>query len=202
MTDEVPDVLAMALADVQDDINAPSDSKLKLVERLINEQVLLEDLKESLEAQLKDCEKKLAEVSERKLPEALLDAGCTKFETPEGLGIKTEEIYYPAVTKPNFPAFLDWLAENGHDGIATSDLIIEFGKGNYKQAKELRDRLESLLDEYDIEVPSPPKVSGDIHWATFRAFAKEQAKAETKFPDIYSAYSVTKAKITRPKKKK
>ena len=199
--EELSDVLAAALADATDDTVIASDDKLQAVSHWIKKQVLLEDLKESLETQLKQCEKDLAEVAEQKLPEALMQAGVKKFETEDGLGVKTETVYYPAVNKPDLPKFFEWLAEKENDGIVNADVIIPFGKGAYKEAKELKERLVSLLDEFDIEVPEEPQVSGDIHWATFRAFAREQAEAGTKFPDIYSVYNITRAKITRPKKK-
>ena len=198
--EELSDVLAAALADVAEGVTVPQDRKLEIVAHWINKQTQLEDLFESLEEQAKKVKEQLREISDKKLPEALLDAGCSKFETPEGLGVKIDDIYESYVLIENRPAFCDWLVENGHEGLIKTSVAIEYGKGDYPKAKELRARLESLLDEYDVKVPAAPVLKGDIHHATLRAFVKEQSKSGfTEWPEIISVYAAKRAKITRPK---
>ena len=187
------DVLAAALADVNDEMAVPAIDKLQLVERLIKQQVHLEDLKESLEEQLKKVNKELELVMDKQLPDALMEAGCSRFDTAEGLVVKTQNCYYPSVKKADEPEVFDELAKMGHAGIISTSVVIDLGKGGHDEGKELLDRLQPLLNKHT------PVLSESIHWATFRAFAKEQIEADEILPENIKVHSFTRATIKRPK---
>jgi hypothetical protein len=200
------DVLAEALADTRDAITIASDEKLKAVETQILRQVELEDLKDSLEEQLKQCNKDLEQVQDKLLPDALMEAGCSKFTTTDGFGVKLSAVYFPSILKADEAAVYDELAEMGHAGIINTNIMVPLGKGGHEEAKTLIEVIRPYLNKYS------PVLDEAIHWATFRAFAKEQiesAKAdapegeepEKVLPDKIKVHNVMRAKVTRPKQR-
>lgn len=206
MTDQLePDAITQALLDAEDDMTVPSGDKLQAVEHWIKRQVALEDLKESLENRLKQCNKDLEAVQDKHLPDALMAAGCQKFKTTGGLQVGVEAIYYASTTKEDAPKFYDWLDDNGSSGIVNTVVTLELGKGTHGAAKELIAQLNYWLSHEkmrtwaeDWGVNPAPQLSESIHWATLRAFAKEQVQADNELPEYLKVHHVNRAKIKRP----
>jgi hypothetical protein len=187
------DVLKQALADAE--TAAPTQAKLATVEQLVAEQLRLEDLLERLEEKRKETQAFYDNVRDRKLPDALLEAGVTEFKTTAGMKVKVEKLYLASVTKDKAPKFYDWLEEQGHGGIIESNILIPFGKGDRESAKTLLESVKDLLNGVE------PVLSDSIHWATLRAFAREQIEEGNDLPPELSVHQVDRAKITRPKEK-
>ena len=76
------------------------------------------------------------------------------------------------------------------------NVTITFDKGDYQEALQEVERLQQHTNRQVL-------LSPDIHWATFRAFAKEMAKqtetGDVVMPDYYSVHSVNKTTIKRKK---
>jgi uncharacterized protein YlaN (UPF0358 family) len=188
------DVLKQALADAE--TAAPTQAKLVSVEQLIAEQLRLEDLLERLEEKRKETQALYDGIRDRQLPDALLEAGVSEFKTTAGMKVKIEKLYLASVTKPNAPVFYDWLDDQGHGGIIESNITIPFGKGDRALAKTM---VEAIRKEFH-SVPEP-QLTDSIHWATLRAFAREQIEEGNDLPPELSVHQVDRAKITRPKEK-
>lgn len=186
------DVLKQALADAES--AAPTQEKLASVEQLIAEQLRLEDLLERLEAKRKETQALYDGIRDRQLPDALLEAGVTEFKTTAGMKVKVEKLYLASVTKDKAPAFYDWLDEQGHGGIIESSVVISFGKGDRAAAKEADRKIYAELG-YETQL------TDSVHWATLRAFAREQIEEGNDLPPELSVHQVDRAKITRPKEK-
>jgi hypothetical protein len=188
------DVLKQAMADAE--TAAPTQEKLASVEQLIAEQLRLEDLLERLEEKRKETQALYDGIRDRQLPDALLEAGVSEFKTTAGMKVKIEKLYLASVTKDNALAFYDWLDEEGHGGIIESNVLIPFGKGSRTLAKAIA---KAIKEEF-FTVPEP-QLSDSIHWATLRAFAREQIEEGNDLPPELSVHQVDRAKITRPKEK-
>jgi len=190
------DVLKQAMADAES--AAPSQEKLASVEQLIAEQLRLEDLLERLEEKRKETQALYDGIRDRQLPDAMLEAGVSEFKTTAGMKVKIEKLYLASVTKDKAPAFYDWLDGQGHGGIIESNILIPFGKGGREQAKSVLDEIADMLqDNPSVE----PQLAESIHWATLRAFAREQIEEGNDLPPELSVHQVDRAKITRPKEK-
>ena len=185
------DVLKAAMADAEN--AAPSQDKLVNVEQLIAEQVRLEDLLERLEEKRKETQALYDNIRDRQLPDALLEANIQSFKTKNGLEVKIDKLYLASVTKDKAPAFYDWLDNNGHAGIIESNVTIAFGKGCRSDAKAAAEQLKGEGFE--------PQLAESIHWATLRAFAREQIEEGNDLPPELSVHQVDRAKIKRPKEK-
>lgn len=201
------DALALALADADSDSTLPNTDKLKAVERLIKEQLRLEDLKESLEEQVKQCNKDLERVQDKLLPDALQEAGCAAFTSNEGMTVKVESLYFAAVKKEDEGVFYDWLDSSGSGGIINTKVVIELGKGEHSLGKMLiklfQDNLPSMQDEDGAKplenLTLPLKLDEGVHWATLRAWAKEQTEAQNFIHPTAKIHNINRAKIKRPK---
>lgn len=198
-------LIQQALADAEKfDVD---DDKLKGVAALANEQLRLEQLKSDLEEALKKTNLDLAAIQDKKLPDALLDAGQSKFTTADGkLEVKLKKMYLPSVTEENKEKVWDWMHEHKFDGIIKADVVIPLGKGGYAQAKKIAEALKKMIQKKNPESEYLPIVVGDVHWQTFRAFAREQteAAAEDKvaFPPELRVHEITRAEIKVNKKGK
>ena len=191
---EEDNILSEALADAKNPLT--SEDKLKAVAHWVNRQVALEDWVESLEEQLKQANKELENVRDSKLPDALAEAGCSRFDTSDGITVKLENVYYGSIPKDQEFEIYDWMAENGHEGIIESSVVIPLGKGGHTRAKEVADALLELSATLKIH---NVKIAEAIHWATLRAWCKEQTEEGAELhPDI-KIHAVTRAKIKRPK---
>lgn len=168
----------------------PSDDKLRTVSILATKQVLLEAKVEQLEAQLKEAKAELEACATKELPEAMLDTGLRKFTTESGLEIKLEHQYFPGVNKEDEPAFHQWLIDNNKDGIVNVNITIPLGKGtgNLSAAKTLIATLQHYTNQ-------PIELKGDIHWQTFRAFARELVESQETPPEYLKIHQVDRAKI-------
>lgn len=180
------DLITQALADAAKPLEVASNEKLASIADLIAEQIRLEGLLENLKAQTTQANLDLEAVRDRKLPEALLDMNCTGWTTPTHK-VTIKKVYYASVTRDNAEAFYDWLEANNNVGILNTNIIIPYGKGGRPDAKAQLAELE--------KVGINAELSEDIHWATLRAFAKEQTEAGRALPPTISVHPVDQAVI-------
>lgn len=185
------------LAQAQKDAEKGPGKNVESVADLVKKQIGLEDRIAKGEALLKTLNSELAEVMEQKLPDAMLEAGISRFDTDGGDVVKVEQHYYASVTKANHEAFLDWLEKEGHDGMVDASVMIKFGKGEYPQAKEFCETLRK--SSIGNQLPQEPTAEGTIHWATLRAFAREQTEEGNELFEDMNVHYVNRAKIERAK---
>lgn len=192
MTD---DVLEQAAKDAA--ASEPSKTSVEAVSQLVQEQMTLEDRIAKGEQLLKDLKAELEEIQDRKLPDAMLDAGISRFDSDEGHSVKIEKAYYASVTKAQQGDFYQWLEDEGHEAMIDASIVFKMGKGQYVQAKEF---LETLMTgPLGNQLPVEPTVDGTIHWATLRAFAREQTEEGNDLFEGMNVHFVNRAKIKRVK---
>jgi hypothetical protein len=165
---------------------------------LVARQIALEDRLEALEEERKQVQAELDLVQDRQLPDAMMAAQVSRLETEDGAQVRLEAIYFPGVNKEDELALYDWMSMEGHDGIINTNILIPLGKGAHERGQELVDYLRGLPSNEGLEgLSNIITLKEDIHWATFRAWAKEQSLAGTKFPSMLKVHQVTRAKIKR-----
>lgn len=181
---------------------ALTDEKIKSVSHAMKLQMKLEDMKVALKKASTTVQAALDLVQDRRLAELLIETGASGFTLEDGSKVALTDIYMPAVLVDDRSKVNEWLNENNHGGIIDASVVINLGKGGYEEAKALASRVQELTN-------SEVKVAGDIHWATFRAFAKKEVEAFEKlplearqgktspFPDELKVHKVSRAKIKR-----
>lgn len=192
MTD---DVLAQAAKDAAK--AKPSEVSIEAVSALVQEQLVLEDRIAKGEQLLKELKADLEEIQDRKLPDAMLGAGISRFDTDNGDVVKIDKAYYVSVTKAHEGEFHEWLEAEGHEAMLDASIVMKLGKGQYAEAKEF---LETLLTgPLGNQLPVEPTVTANIHWATLRAFAREQMEEGNELFEHLKVHYVNRAKIKRAK---
>jgi hypothetical protein len=166
------DLMKQAAADAA--ATQPSQNSIESVSDLVQQQVALEDRIAKGEELLKSLKAELADIQDKKLPDAMLEAGISRFDTDDGDVVKIDKAYYASVTKAHEPEFYEWLEAEGHEAMIDASIVMKLGKGQYVEAKEF---LETLRDgPLGNQLPVKPTVTATIHWATLRAFAREQTE--------------------------
>jgi hypothetical protein len=167
---------------------APADvDKLGLIGTLVNKQVDLEQRIEVLESNLKKAKEELEVLATRTIPDAMLDAGVTRFDTEQAT-VKIEKQYFPGVKKEDEPAFYQWMLDNDKAGIVSSTVTVDLGKGGLERA-------ESVLEAIRKVVNDPVSAKNSIHWQTLRAFARELSESGESIPEMLTIHQVDRAKI-------
>jgi hypothetical protein len=174
MTDEFLDVVEAA--------EPPSNEDLASVAALARKQLRLQGEVAEATAALKAKQAELDLVSERELPDAMLQLGLEEFKLAGGglvtidddwqasipLGTKTKDPEERARLLGQRARALAWLVANGHGALIKRKLEVQFGRGE----TSLADKLIAFLKKQ-----WPDRKVGDkeeVHAQTLSAFVREQ----------------------------
>lgn len=130
---------------------------------------------------------KIQELELKKIPDALLEAGLSEITTLDGLKVSTT-LFVGAIPAEKKAEAFAWLDQNGHSSIIKRKVEVQFDKGSTEAAKKAEEAIRELgLD---------PKSTLDVHYQTFKAFAKEQVNKGKSLPfDQWGVYYGQKAVI-------
>lgn len=122
-----------------------------------------------IETELKRRKKDLADIQERKLPEALEAAGVKSFALTNGQTVLLHEDMKISVPKSRKAEIVRWLKKHGFEAFITSQLSVNLGKGSQDEAAKLADFVEKLgLKAIQAE---------DINSGTLKKILKDRQKA-------------------------
>lgn len=175
--------------DVNDgDVEALSD----LCKSLQTVESKIEEAKEYL----KTLEELRDDLSMTKIPDKLMELGVAELKLSDGTKVSTDKKYLASISKDKekSKAAFDWLIQNGHGAIIKKQIVIPYtylsNDGDVsEEITNLFNDLEGLGITYFDE--------GNIHWATLRAFVKEQIESGEEFPkELFNVFvqNVTKLK--------
>lgn len=202
------DTIAEALKDVAGGVTDVNPGQIKNISDIAIRQLQLQARGAELEALVKSNNEELRKVSEFELPNAMAEAGMKSFELQDGSKIGVERVFTASVkVEYRSDAFM-WMRERGHDSLIKTEVKVPLGKGASDEAQKILAVLKEHFPEFNGELDE------SVHWATLRAFVKEQIEAEElavnsgenvddPLPrELLGVYIIDKAKITPPKKKK
>lgn len=180
------ETLALALAD---SAKTPAINGLERIGQLVQKQLELEYQVESLQNRLDEVQKELTQLQTQDLPKAMSDANCDRFDTADGFTVKVQTMYVANINKGDQLEVFDWMQESNFDGIIESNVKVAVGKGNRDAAKELMNELQAS--------GQPAYLEESIHWATLRAFVREQVEAGKELHPKIKHHQLEKATIKR-----
>lgn len=159
---------------------------------LAEKQMRLEDLVESLEAELKDAKRELEEVSTTKLPDALTAVGMGGgFTLTNGGKVEVTPFYSASIKEENRQKAHEWLRKHGFASLIRHDVIVEYAPGDDAKAQKLVQQLIKSKAHFDE--------TEKVHSQTLKAFIREQVESGVKVPLVlFGAFVGRKAKIKRP----
>ena len=166
---------------------------LQSVATLLQEQLKLEELIESLEETVKIQKENLRKLSGETIPTKMAELGLTATEMLDGSKVKVVEDIYVSIPKDakRSTACYQWLTDNGLGDIIKNQVGIAFGMGEKQQAEKLQDYIKETLGYI-------PEVKISVHPSTLKATFRKWHEEGRSVPDnMFNLFIGQKTKITR-----
>lgn len=173
-----------------------SDNEINTLSDMCKTLQTIEAKIEEAKEYLKTLEETRDDLSMNTIPNKLMELGVSELKLSNGTKVSTDKKYLASISKDKekSKAAFDWLVNNGHGAIIKKQIVIPYTylNDNGEVSEEIQNifnNLERLGVTYMDE--------GNIHWATLRAFVKEQIEDGKEFPkDLFNVFvqNVTKLK--------
>ena len=166
---------------------------LQTVANLLQEQLKLEELIESLEETLKIQKENLRKLSGETIPTKMAELGLTATEMLDGSKVQVVEDIYVSIPKDakRSTDCYQWLTDNGLGDIIKNQVGMAFGMGERKQAEKLQDYIRDTLGYI-------PEVKISVHPSTLKATFRKWHEEGRSVPDnMFNLFIGQKTKITR-----
>ena len=166
---------------------------LQSVAALLQEQLKLEELIESLEETVKIQKENLRKLSGETIPTKMAELGLTATEMLDGSKVKVVEDIYVSIPKDakRSTQCYQWLTDNGLGDIIKNQVGIAFGMGEKQQAEKLQDYIKETLGYI-------PEVKISVHPSTLKATFRKWHEEGRSVPDnMFNLFIGQKTKITR-----
>ena len=166
---------------------------LQSVAALLQEQLKLEELIESLEETVKIQKDNLRKLSGETIPTKMAELGLTATEMLDGSKVKVVEDIYVSIPKDakRSTQCYQWLTDNGLGDIIKNQVGIAFGMGEKQQAEKLQDYIKETLGYI-------PEVKISVHPSTLKATFRKWHEEGRSVPDnMFNLFIGQKTKITR-----
>jgi hypothetical protein len=174
--------------------NATDADKARVAE-LTYQQSLLEEEVTTMEILLKDKKRKLTDIEQRELPEAMDKVGLSEFKTKNGTKVSVRPFYNASIPADRKDEALDWLEVNDHGGIIKTTVATSFGKGEHEFAKAFLQFARGFNEH-----PVDPEMTRGVHAQTLKAFVREMMEKGASIPlDMFGVHMGRKAVIKRAK---
>ena len=172
------------------------DKEVETLSNLCKSLQIVEGKIEEAKELLKSLEETRDDLSSNKIPNKLMELGVSELKLSDGTKVSTDKKYLASISKDKEKsnAAFDWLIKNGHSAIIKKQIVIPYTyvDDNGSISKELQDAIDSLKNSGITYLDE-----GNIHWATLRAFVKEQIENGVDIPkDLFNIFiqNVTKLK--------
>ena len=166
---------------------------LQSVAALLQEQLKLEELIESLEETVKIQKENLRKLSGETIPTKMAELGLTATEMLDGSKVQVVEDIYVSIPKDakRSTDCYQWLTDNGLGDIIKNQVGIAFGMGEKQQAEKLQDYIKETLGYI-------PEVKISVHPSTLKATFRKWHEEGRSVPDnMFNLFIGQKTKITR-----
>lgn len=179
-----------------------SDSLLASLSAMIDRALQLEADLQRIEETRMIHSARLRELVEDLIPAALDESGVSEFRTSTGFKVAIEEVVTatlgkgkdenPAAHEQRVARALEWLDENGHDGIVKVTFDVRLSRGDRASDETVTKALEAAGVYY--------KRDEGVHHATLAAFVRGQLATGDAVPlDLFRVAQHRRAKIKAPK---
>jgi len=140
-------------------------------------QILEYEIKE-LEEQLKERKAACKEIIEYLIPSILEENDITEVRFKDETKVTLKKEYYATFPKNKQEKLSRWLQDHSLYDIVSTEITLDFGKGNMKDVVECCQYLEE--DGYE------PCIEEKIHSSTLKAFVRERMENKKKIEDSYT----------------
>lgn len=163
------------------DTPKPPSDKLEQLQFWAHGLVRLQQLKNTLEAQLEECNKEIYELASVKIPEMMEDIGVDSVGVL-GTTIKLKAWY--SAKLPSDPESrkhaMDWLRTHGAGDLAKTEVSVQFGRAESNLAMDVAGHLDQYMQEQGA--PHLVAIQDSIHHMTYTAWVRERIEAGETLP--------------------
>lgn len=170
--------------------NIPGDERLGRIASLCRTLLDIQNQINTQQEFLKQLEKTSREYSDQHIPQAMAEAGVSKFTLTDGTQVHCVPFYNVSINKDNEQIALTWLRENNFGDLIRNQVAVNLGTGHDLQAQRLLDYL------YNEKFAFSAKET--IHPQTLKAWGKEQLEKGKALPtDLFNLFVGQTTKLTR-----
>lgn len=135
----------------------------------------------SLTDELDDAKARQRDLEQEAIPQAMLEAGVTRFERVDGPPLKLEEKVAASISERNRERALSWLREHGFSGIIKASVQVPFDAAEHDIAEALG---AQLGEQYPGTI-----FKETVHPATLKSFVKERLEKGEAIPmDVFGVH--------------
>lgn len=169
-----------------------SDDALKELVTLARDQWRLEVQARQLEEQLERTNQKYRELTEKTIPDKMMELGMEAMTLKDGSKLSVHKFYAASIPPDLAERAFKWLRENQHDGLIKSKIDVTLGRGEDEMASKIIAFLKKLHANY-VEKES-------VHPQTLKAFVREMIEGGKPIPlDLLGVHVGSRSKLTPPK---
>ncbi len=160
----------------------------EILNRLILQVGKLEAYIQEVETKLLAANNARSRLLEVDIPALLEEMGLKSAITDSGCKVELKEVIRARITEENAVEAYSWLDSHGHSGIITTQVAVNFERGELAKAKELA---ESLSGKYDVQGRE------SVHPQTLKAWAAEMLANGEDFPtELFGIFRQQTTKIS------
>ena len=137
---------------------------------------------------VKDWKRKVRELSEEQLPEAMAELNMSHISLADGSSITVDKYYSASIPKDKQGEAFDWLVDNGHGDLIKNQVSVSFVRGEEDKAQQFAEELSDNNFAVNTRKWVEPM--------TLKGWCKGQTEKGVNIPsDLFGLYIGNKAKI-------
>ena len=170
----------MKVDDSELDVPA-SKEKTAALRELVLEAYVQDSAIAGLEMQIENRKNRLSQLMNKDIPELMSEIGTNVFGVPDTrTEVRVMPYYHANIPAATAAEAYKWLEDQGHGDIIKNALHVDFNKEDAAVAKQVYDRVNQMMAEYDV--PAKPVLEKGVHWKTLTSFVKERIESGETLP--------------------
>lgn len=165
-----------------------SEEALGIVAKMANEQIALESEIEIRTIELAKLSEKHKNLSERLIPDKMLELGLSEIRLTNGAKLTVTPFYSAKIPDDMKDRAFSWLALNHEDGIIKCEIHAQYDRGQLAEAKKIVAALKKKGLPFELDQT--------IHHSTLKAFVRERIEGNKPIPrDLFGVYVGNKTTV-------
>ncbi len=176
------------LESVTSELEDLSTEGLSEVSKLALELKQAQEKLELAEELVKDWKRKVRQLAEEQLPEAMAELNLSNISLADGSSITVDKYYSASIPKDKQGEAFDWLVENGHGDLIKNQVSVSFVRGEEDKAQQFAEELSDNNFAVNTRKWVEPM--------TLKGWCKGQTEKGVNIPsDLFGLYIGNRAKI-------
>ena len=180
------------LSDLLEEDQPVLDEALGQIGILVNSMLTMDKTIEDFETQLKALKEQRKELSDKQIPDLIMEYGLSELKCADGTKVTISRFYSAKIPDDKKGEAFAWLEQTGNDSIIKATVSCAFGKGEKEREKE------ELVIKALEEVGAQFSQQRGVHPMTLKSFVKEQVENGSDIPhDLFGIFIGNTVKVKR-----